>query len=195
MVLYHGQKPWNFSIDLKDLIEAPKNLIDRYFLKPFQLVDLNKISDHVIRERVWSGIMEFVLKHIYVRDMLPYLPVIIEIIHLLERQDSEKIVENVIVYLLDRGEWSDRKKFIHAVEKNLGSDMGRKVMTLAEQWRTEGRLEGHQLGHQLGHREGRHEQNLEIAKRLLSEGVDLAFIAKITNLTIATLEKLAKETV
>jgi predicted transposase/invertase (TIGR01784 family) len=177
IVLYHGNKPWNFSVDLKDLVDAPKDLIDRYFLKPFQLIDLNKISDNLIRDRVWSGIMEFALKHIYARDMLPYLPTILEIIHHLEKLDGEKIIENVIIYLLDRGEWSDRDKLIHSLETNLDSDMGRRVMTLAEQWRTEGRFE----------------QNLEIAKRLLSEGADFAFIVKITNLDFSVIEKLGKK--
>lgn len=54
-------------------------------------------------------------------------------------------------------------------------------MTLAEQLRAEGRIEG------------RLESEYEIAKRLLSERLELQFIAKITGLPINTIKELQNE--
>ena len=45
LVIYHGKRRYLFSTDLNDLVDAPPALIDRYFLKPFQLIDLGPIDD------------------------------------------------------------------------------------------------------------------------------------------------------
>lgn len=72
-VIYHGKRKYPFTTNLADLVDAPKELVDRYFLKPFQLIDLGQIDDETLKQHAWSGVMEFVLKHIFARDMLPYL--------------------------------------------------------------------------------------------------------------------------
>ncbi len=41
------------------MVDAPRELVDLYFLKPFQLVDLGQIADEELKQRHWSGIMEF----------------------------------------------------------------------------------------------------------------------------------------
>lgn len=72
MVIYHGS-PYQFKTNIADLVDAPKELVEQYFLKPFQLIDLNQIADETLKQSTWSGIMEFILKHIFERDMLPFL--------------------------------------------------------------------------------------------------------------------------
>jgi predicted transposase/invertase (TIGR01784 family) len=59
-------------------------------------------------------------------------------------------------------------------------------MTLGEQLRSEGRQEGRQQGRQ----EGRFEGKLEVATRLLAAGIDLAFIASITEIHLDTIKSL-----
>jgi predicted transposase/invertase (TIGR01784 family) len=50
LVIYHGKRKYPFSTNLNDLVDAPPSLIDRYFLKPFQLIDLGQIDDGVCIE-------------------------------------------------------------------------------------------------------------------------------------------------
>lgn len=73
LVVYHGKRKYPFSTNLGDLIDAPQSLVDRYFLKPFQLIDLGQIDDEILKQHAWSGVMEFALKHIFARDILPGL--------------------------------------------------------------------------------------------------------------------------
>jgi hypothetical protein len=54
-----------------DLVDAPKEWVEAYFLKPFTLIDLNKIEDEELKQRSWAGVMELTLKYIFARDMLP----------------------------------------------------------------------------------------------------------------------------
>ena len=44
LVVYHGRGVYPFSTSLADLVDAPKALVDAYFLKPFHLIDLNQIE-------------------------------------------------------------------------------------------------------------------------------------------------------
>ena len=67
------------SSTINDLVDTPKELVDRYFLKLFQLLDLGQIDDEAIKQHAWSGIMEFALKHIFARDIMPHLRDIAEI--------------------------------------------------------------------------------------------------------------------
>jgi len=57
IVYYNGQARWHYPTDVKALIDAPKELIERYALKPFQLVELNQIPDEELRKHLWSGLM------------------------------------------------------------------------------------------------------------------------------------------
>lgn len=57
-------------------------------------------------------------------------------------------------------------------------------MTLGEQLRAEGREQGMKEGMEQGMEQGMEKALLTIAKRLLLEGSDLSFIAKITELPL-----------
>lgn len=186
LVLYHSEKPYPYSTDIKDLVAAPKELVEAFFLKPFHLVDLAQIDDAHLKQQAWAGAMQFVLKHIFKRDILPYLADIMALLQHLTQTDGKKFVEIVLEYVLIRGEISNKTDFFTLVETHLPSNMGDKIMSLADQLKAEGRLEGKQEGKL----EGRLEEKLEVAKRLLKENVELPFIAKITGLPLAQLKEL-----
>jgi predicted transposase YdaD len=73
IVIYHGKELYPYTKDIRDLVDAPRNLVERYFLQPFQLLDLGTIEDEEIKSHVWSGIMEFALKYISMNDLLSWL--------------------------------------------------------------------------------------------------------------------------
>ena len=55
LVVYHGKSKYPFSTNLGDLIDAPQALVDHYFLKPFQLIDLGQIDDETLKQcLVWD---------------------------------------------------------------------------------------------------------------------------------------------
>jgi len=184
LVIYHGKRKYPFSTDLSDLIDAPASLIDRYFLKPFQLIDLGQIDDETLKQHAWSGVMEFTLKHIFARDILPRLKEIAGILHQLDNAGGRDFIAIVLQYLLERGELSDREAFFKLIDTQISHEVGEKIMSLAEQLKQEGR--------EKGRIEGELNKEREIAKRMLDEGSDPAFVAKVTGLSpdkIKTLQK------
>ncbi len=162
-------------------MDAPKELVEKYFLKPFQLLDLGRIDDDSIRQHAWSGIMEFALKHIFARDILPHLRNIADLMQQVDKQGGGDYLAIVLQYLLERGELSDKDAFFNLIEQQISHQVGEKIMSLAEQLRQEGVREGELKG------------KLEIAKRMLAEGSDPVFIEKVTGLSIDQVKKIAKE--
>ena len=173
LVIYHG-RPYQFKRDINDLVDAPKDLVDQYFLKPFQLVDLNEIKDEELKQQMWSGAMEFALKHIFERDMLPYLREIAPVFKKIVRQGGDDFIGIVLQYIIESAELSDKIAFIELINTNISYEIGEKIMTVKEQWKQEGELKS----------------KMEIARRMLAEGSDLAFITKVTGLSIAQIRSL-----
>ncbi|MEQ1790244.1 MAG: Rpn family recombination-promoting nuclease/putative transposase [Rickettsiales bacterium] len=207
MVIYHAERPYPYSTDIKDNIDAPMELIDRYFLKPFQLIDLGQIDDEELKQHAWAGVMEFILKHIFARDVLPYLQDIAGFLKKITQSGGHDYVSIVLQYALERGELKDKRAFFDLINTKISSEVGEKIMTLAEQIKAEGIAEGIQKGIQKGITEGvqkgitegvqmgKFEAKLEVAERLFKEGVELIFVSKITGISLERLTVLQKESV
>ena len=170
IVLYHGRQTWKFSTDVRDMIDAPKHLVDQYGFKPYLLVDLNTIDDEALKQHAWSGVMDLALKHIFARDVLPHLKDMLTLLQQLDQTDGWGVVETVIKYLLNRGQM-DKQDFIAVIQRELTPTLGEKIMTISEQLIAEGM------------QKGRHLDKLEITHKLLAKGLDENFIAEITELT------------
>lgn len=86
----------------------------------------------------------------------------------------------MLQYLLERGELSDKDAFFKLIDTQISHEVGEKIMSLAEQLKQEGRIEG-ELN-----------KEREIAKRLLEEGADPVFVAKVTGLSLDKIKILQK---
>ena len=128
---------------------------------------------------------EFVLKHIFARDVLPYLQDIAELLHRIAQSGGRDYVSIVLQYALERGELRNKRAFFELINTQISSEVGEKIMTLAEQLIDEGMAKGLQQGLQKG--------KFEVAERLLSEGVELTFVAKMTGISLERLEALQEE--
>jgi len=181
MVIYHAERPYPYSADIRDGVDAPRELIDRYFLKPFQLIDLGRIDDEELKRHAWVGVTEFILKHIFSRDVLPYLQDIAELLRRIVQSGGRDYVSIVLQYALERGELRNKQAFFELINTQISSEVGEKIMTLAEQLIDEGK------------HKGKLEGKLEVAERLLSEGIEIAFVAKMTGIPLERLKVLQEE--
>ena len=180
VVVYHGKRRYPFSTDLKDLIDAPKELVDRYFLKPFHLIDLGEIDDETLKKHAWSGVMEFALKHIFSRDILPWFKKMTHLMYNLDHSDGRDFIAIVLQYILERGEINDPSEFFKLIDTQISPEVGEHIMSLATQLRKEGR------------EEGRKEEQTQIAKRMLEEGSNQTFVIKVTGLSLEEINELQK---
>jgi recombination-promoting nuclease RpnB len=198
LVVYHGKQPWNYSNDINDLVDAPRQLVDAYFLKPFTLIDLTKIEDEELKKNTWAGVMQLTLKHIYARDMLPYINDIIELMQHFVWANDQNFVETVLVYILNRGELNDKETFLNLVKTKLAPEAGEKIMTIAEQLKAEGIQQGIQQGKQQGIQQGKQQGIHEgihkagIILKQLNQGIDIEIISKEMGLSIEEIKSLER---
>lgn len=177
MVVYHGKQEYNYSNNIDDLVDAPKELVQEYFLKPFQLVDLRKIDDLSLQQQTWSGVMAFALKHIFARNILPHLEDMIELLQKVVLKGGQDYIEIVLEYLLSGGESSDLIDLFKLIDAEQSPEIGDKIMTIAELLRQEGRQEGKQ----------------EVAARMIAIGADPKFIVAVTGLSLDKIRALKKK--
>jgi predicted transposase YdaD len=83
----------------------------------------------------------------------------------------------VLLYILDRGELSDKETFIDLVMTKLPAEVGEEIMTIAEQFKAE----------------GAEKAQSEIAERLLSRNESLSTIAELTGLSLEKIKKLKQD--
>ncbi len=185
-VIYHAKRPYPFSNNIQDLVDAPKALVEQFFLKPFHLIDLGSISDEVLREHAWAGIMEWALKHIFDRDVLPTLRGMTALFRDIYQSGGKKYVGVVLEYLLTQAALSSKDDFIELVNTEISLTAGETIMTFEQMCKEEGMQQGMQQGTQ----QGIQQSTKSIAQRLLLSGMDVAFIAEVTGLSLGEIQLL-----
>lgn len=109
--------------------------------QPYPLIDLSKKSDEKLKEFLKYGIVARTMKYIYEEDCLIILRDIIGDLSTIETSGEMDYIYKVLSYIVEAGE-IDKQEFIKVVKSSLTKVNEAGVMTLADQFRQEGRQEG-----------------------------------------------------
>jgi predicted transposase/invertase (TIGR01784 family) len=180
IIFYTGQKPYNYSLDLSNLWQNQKELKNCISFEPCKLIDLSKILDEKLRSYPIYGPFAYAMKHIYQKDFLPILKIIMNDLRSIEKQINSSYINRTLSYILEAGEMEEQC-FINAVKTELlNTNCGVKIMTIAEQLVQKGKLEG------------KIEAFSIVATKLFKQGMDINKIATITELPIQKINSLKK---
>jgi predicted transposase/invertase (TIGR01784 family) len=175
---------------LFDLFGERASLAKDILLQPFHLIDIGTIPDEELRKRQWAGLMEFTMKHVFTRDVLPIIRQIMPQLKHIDKLGENDYIMRIMGYLMTVGDIYDTEAFIEVVTQNLSPQMGAEIMTFAERLEARGEAKGEARGKQ----EGREEGIKSIALKLLQkEDMPLSAIAELTGLTLEQLNALKKE--
>lgn len=188
MLFYTGEAKYPYSTDLFDLFNDPDGLAKQVFLQPFQLIDISQISDDMLKQDAWRGIMELCMKHIFARDILPFLENMVNLLQEAEQAGGRSYVQAALTYLLTTSEVSNSEAFLKTIQTSLSSETGANIMTIAQQLKAEGRMEGETLGIQ----KGQFEAKKSIARKLLQQGLSIETICQITELSFTEIQALTE---
>jgi predicted transposase/invertase (TIGR01784 family) len=184
LVFYTGTEPYNCSVDIRDLIQAPRSLIDQVLFKQtFQLINVNQLAEDDLQGQ-WSGMMALMMRHIRDRDILIFVKKVMYFLRYLEQADGTDYVLLLLNYCLNAGEALDVKEFVETIQQGLSPRTGENVMTIAEQFIEKGRREGEARGEARG--------KMEVAIKSLEKGLPFALIEELTGLSKKELEQLQK---
>lgn len=193
IVFYNGSREWKYSRDVRDLVNAPKELVDQYFLQPFQLIDLNKIDDKTLREHTWAGVAEIMMKHIRAADILPYLKELAAVLKKIDQNGGRDYVEILLQYTFGKGEIEDDGAFFDLIRTQISPEIEENMMSLAKKFEQRGLEQGIHHGIQQGIQKGLDEAQIKYATKMLLDGVESAFISKITELPLEKVLALKKQ--
>lgn len=184
LVFYHGkQTPYPHSLLLKDCFDDPLNIMSKVLYQKLPLIDANQLSDEELKKQHWIGPMLTAMKYIRKKDMTEQaIEILSSIMWNTDNQEEKSLLKLLLNYLFRRGNIQTKVFTTQARTQQLPHSIRRNVMTLAEQLQQEGRIEGKL--------EGIQEKTKDIAIKLLTEGSDIAFVHKITGLSIAEVEQL-----
>ena len=184
MVIYNGHKPWNHSHDLRDLIDAPRELIDQFLFSPARFISLNNIDEEELSEDLHLSTMLMTLKHAYDEHM-PYERIIIQLGKIKNKHLRLRYLEAILNYIFNVREDADPDDLKTLVEHQLDPLMGEKVMTLAEKYR--------RIGEEIGEKRGEKLGILKVASGLLKKGFEDAIIIEATGLSLKELNQLKQQ--
>ena len=195
MIFFNGKQPYPYSTSLFDLFGPHAALAKELFSNPFQLIDLTQIPDEELRSHQWAGLMEFMMKHVFARDIIPKIKQVVDLINYLENNGSEDYVLAILKYVVSTAEIKSKSEFLAELTTALSPPLGEKAMTLADMLRAEGIQQGHlaglQEGMEKGIEKGRVEGMHEMIVRLLRSGLKVDVIANATQLSVEQVEEIA----
>jgi predicted transposase/invertase (TIGR01784 family) len=161
IVLHHGENGWTEPVSLRELYDAPAEVLDelRPFLPEltFLLDDLTPQDDAVLRARALSAVplmTLWVFKHVrHERDAIPALREALDLVAaVLRAPDGLTALRTLMGYILDvtRSAPAPIMDLMRQAELHQASEI---VMTAAEQLREEGRKEGRKEGSERNQRD------------------------------------------
>jgi predicted transposase/invertase (TIGR01784 family) len=190
ILFYHGQtSPYPYSTRWLDDFADPE-LACKLYSDPFPLVDVTVIPDGKILTHKRIALLELVQKHIRQRDMAELLE---SFVYLVSLHINREQLETFLNYVLQAGNTADPRGFVEQLAYRL-PDHKERLMTIAEQLDQigleKGRMEGLEEGRMEGLEEGRHGAFLEVARAMLTCGIDFETVLKTTGLSRDELKRM-----
>jgi predicted transposase/invertase (TIGR01784 family) len=187
VIIYHGkQAPYPESTDIRDLFED-RSLVEAMLNEPFQLIDLTQISDEELKKQGLAASFQLLQKHIFERDNWDFVQQLLHLIKPVAELLGDDLLLAMLNYMANYGKIDDKERFRRLVVEEL-PDYEEKLMSIAQQWREEGKQQGLQQGMQQMRQRDR-----EIIQRMLAEKQKKSFISKITGLTEEEMDALLNE--
>ena len=184
LVLYHGRERECCSSDVRSRVNSDE--VGVSYFKEFKVINYTTLKDNQLDTSTRVGLVGYLLKHIYEKELLPYLEKIMNNISELAKAGYLHDVEVMLEYALVKGEIHDQESLYRLIRSQYSFELGETIMTLGERLINE----GIQLGMQEGLSKGRYAGKLEIAKLMLEDGLAIATIAKFTGLKIKTIREI-----
>lgn len=196
LVFYHGKEAYTAPRSLCELIQAPSEIVEDALFKSFHLIDTHDIKDEELREQHWAGILAFMCKHVFDRDIWPLIQTVIDMLKKLEQEEgAAQYAHNLLKYWLIAAETEKSPKaFIETIQEGLSLPIQGELMSMAEQLIQQGLKQGVQQGVQQGLQQGMQQGEAHILISLLKakfKEVSEAYLKKIDCADTETLNRWA----
>lgn len=194
LIIYNGKAKYTAPLSIWQLFTNEE--LARFCLSQFQLINLNEIPDGEFKKNIWSGILEYFMKHIFERNFLEVLENGKEMLvkaHIQDQNEALAYLKLILCYNAKKVN-EENLSSLRALINEITTERDEEIMaSLAEVWEREGMEKGIQQGMQQGRKEAEEKARLEklqIAKKLLARGDSLADVTELTGLSNPELKQL-----
>ncbi|WP_342170169.1 Rpn family recombination-promoting nuclease/putative transposase [Rickettsia endosymbiont of Seladonia tumulorum] len=181
LVIYNGKQVYNAPRNLWDLF-TNSVMAKKLMMEDYQLVDLQAMSDNEIVKKKHIGMLEYILKHIYERDMIQLWEQFLANFNHVIMLDKEKgyiYLKSFLWYTDAKISKKQQPRLVQVFDKYLSPQHKDNIMkTIADVYIDEGKRKGKQEGK----REGEYNKAVMIAKKMFSQGFKIPVIAELTGL-------------
>ncbi|WP_341790153.1 Rpn family recombination-promoting nuclease/putative transposase [Rickettsia endosymbiont of Polydrusus tereticollis] len=179
VVFYNGQEKYNAPLNLWELFNSSE-LVKNTWINDYQLINVHDIPDEKLKEKAWSGILQFFMKHIHERNLLKRWQEIADLLpEFIKVNIGIGYMELIFSYTLNKIGENDKIELEEMLKSHLNPELGEKLMTsLAHRWE------------QQGEEKGRKKEKIIIAKNLIKAGLKTDLIITSTGLKKEEIEKL-----
>ncbi|KJV81082.1 putative permease [Rickettsia hoogstraalii str. RCCE3] len=183
LVFYNGIQQYNAPLNLWELFENSE-LVKATWTNYYQLINVHEIPDEKLKEKAWSGILQFFMKHIHERDLLKRWQEIANLLpNFAEVNIGINYIELILCYTLTKISQNDIIGIEKILKSHLNPEVEEEIMvSIARSWELKGIEKGRKEGRQEGINIG--EMKLaEMAKRMLRKNKPLDEIVEFTGFT------------
>ncbi|HJD67302.1 MAG TPA: Rpn family recombination-promoting nuclease/putative transposase [Rickettsia endosymbiont of Bembidion lapponicum] len=181
LVIYNGKQVYNAPRNLWDLF-TNSVMAKKLMMEDYQLVDLQAMSDNEIVKKKHLGMLEYILKHIYERDMIQLWEQFLANFNHVIMLDKEKgyiYLKSFLWYTDAKISKKQQPRLVQVFDKYLSPQHKDNIMkTIADVYIDEGKRKGKQEGK----RESEYNKAVMIAKKMFSQGFKIPVIAELTAL-------------
>ncbi len=205
LVVYNGKTEYTAPKSFWELFNNP-DMAKSIMSDNYQLIDLQAMSDDEIKSKPHIGMFNFFMKHIHQQNMLElwqqFLTEFTQSI-LIDKEQGYIYIKKLLWYTSSKVATEKTDELNKLILSHLPDDEGENIMrTIADNYIDEGLEKGMVLGLEKGKAEGEAqgiakgkvegiaERNIEIARRMIKENVDIKFISSVTDLSTDELLKL-----
>lgn len=177
LVFFTGSGQYNVARTLADLCGTNAETMRNILHMPYSLIDANAIPEEKLTSRMWAGTMEFIMRNRFKQHLsIELLKIAGNLNHLFLEKNGQLVLE-LLTYIVNvDDEHRTIQELMDIMHSQLSPNVENEIMSLAEKLKDEGRNEG----------------KIEIAKRMLDAGSDVAFVSKVTKLSPDKIKALQK---
>jgi len=143
ILIYHGEREWNYGSRLSDLVQPVPAIISEYMADyKYLIYDFSRYSDAEIKGQIKLKLFLNLIAHIFdddfdegLRKILPLL------IKLKEKTTGLEYIETVVKYILNVGEKISLNELDQKTKK-ISAEGSAVIMTIAEKIYSDGKEEG-----------------------------------------------------
>src|SRR3990167_6221307 len=179
---YTGPRPYDGPLSIADLAKDNADVVHQSLIQPMINIWAGAITEEQLEAHPWASTLEYIMHHRRDPDIRPILRAIAPNVRMFYMVGHTQFVLSLYTYIENVYTFKALvEEFANIAGEEISEMAKEDIMTIAEQ-----------MMHR-GIEQGELKKSIEIARRMIAEGSNPAFIMKVTGLSLDKIKELQKK--